>query len=352
SALAQKGADLGSAIANDVLGVMYQAGTNFKPDFSKAASYFKVAADKGYLRADARLCYLAADAEPVPFTASYDEIVRYCTLAATSGDALGEATLGYLYENGGYGLQVDLTRAEYLYKEAADQNFVTAQVLLGALQYRGPKAQQDPAGAFALFQKAAARGYPAGLRWLAIAYELGIGTPVDIPHAGQLYDQAGAANDVVAAFLLGYKVADGTPATAIVDNELNRFGDAPTDPVGLRILGQLFERGFNRTMDVAQAVATYQRCAGTNALCQFILGSYFKYRAPTADLVAAARLYQQGAAAGEMHSQFELGYMYETGEGEPKDLQKAAALYTAAAQQGNGVARDRLAHLNSGSASP
>ncbi|HEX4296595.1 MAG TPA: TIR domain-containing protein, partial [Devosia sp.] len=47
SALAQKGADLGSAIANDVLGVMYQAGTNFKPDFSKAASYFKVAADKG-----------------------------------------------------------------------------------------------------------------------------------------------------------------------------------------------------------------------------------------------------------------------------------------------------------------
>ena len=53
------------------------------------------------------------------------------------------------------------------------------------------------------------------------------------------------------------------------------------------------------------------------------------------DLGKAAELYQKAADQGNVFAQNNLGLLYQSGEGVPKDLRKAAELYQKAADQGN-----------------
>ena len=53
------------------------------------------------------------------------------------------------------------------------------------------------------------------------------------------------------------------------------------------------------------------------------------------DYEQAVRWYAKAAAQGNARAQFNLGVCYENGNGVECDMDMAAALYTAAAEQGN-----------------
>jgi TPR repeat protein len=57
------------------------------------------------------------------------------------------------------------------------------------------------------------------------------------------------------------------------------------------------------------------------------------------DYVTAIRLWQPLAEQGNIHAQFNLGLMYEKGQGVPPDDREAARLYRMAALQGNADAQ-------------
>jgi hypothetical protein len=67
-----------------------------------------------------------------------------------------------------------------------------------------------------------------------------------------------------------------------------------------------------------------------------------------AELAAAAAWYRQAAEQGHSISQYNLGLMYDNGEGVAEDNAEAVRWFRLAADQGHGEARDRLAMLGDG----
>ena len=63
------------------------------------------------------------------------------------------------------------------------------------------------------------------------------------------------------------------------------------------------------------------------------------------DLAKAAELYQKAADQGSADAQNNLGVLYANGQGVPKDLRKAAELYQKAADQGYANAQNNLGVL-------
>jgi uncharacterized protein len=64
------------------------------------------------------------------------------------------------------------------------------------------------------------------------------------------------------------------------------------------------------------------------------------------DLGKAAELFQKVADLGNANAQFNLGQLYQNGEGVPKNLGKAAELYQKAANQGYAPASEKLKALS------
>lgn len=60
------------------------------------------------------------------------------------------------------------------------------------------------------------------------------------------------------------------------------------------------------------------------------------------DYAAALQEFRPLAEAGNSTAQFNLGWMYESGEGAPQDYEEAAKWYRKAAEQGNASAQYRL----------
>ena len=357
--LAQRGADLKSGLANYVLGVMNdrglktnERGIKMAVDPVQAADYFKLASEQGVPRAAGRLCLMAEDNDgQLPFTTEWQEVLAFCQHASDAADSVGQLAMGYLYENGFFHLPFDEIKAESLYRKAADQGSIAAKVQLGALLTRGTAVTRDPAQAFGLFEAGQKAGYPEGFRWLGIAYELGIGVAPDINRASQLYETATYRYDPIAALLVGAPPFPKGATSRLADDELDKLTLDQSNAVGQRLLGGLLQIGYlDHQQSNAQAAAAYEKCAGTNPLCGYLLGLLYRYPARYGDmfptnLEIAAGYFEKGAAAGEMHNQFELGQMYEFGEGKPRDMDKAVALYQLSAAQGYWAAQGSLDDL-------
>lgn len=59
----------------------------------------------------------------------------------------------------------------------------------------------------------------------------------------------------------------------------------------------------------------------------------------------AADQHYPNASKSLMHTQFDIGYMYERGDGVPKDIERACAYYKLAASKGHPGAKANLQRL-------
>lgn len=345
-ALANQGVAAKSALANLAMGIMYERGVNLPADIKRAANYYRAAADLGLARGAAKLCLIGLDTGNPPEGLTGDDLRRYCDSANEAGDALGRFTAGYIREAGfGTDKTVDHAGAADLYRQGADQGNPESQLALGSLFQRGVGVDRDYARAMGLFSAAADAGFPEGLRNLAIMYELGQGTSIDVNHAAQLYETASIKGDLLALFLADYGVGASVRVNNRLTREMERIAEEPTNPVGLRMLGQLFERGYMRDTDLDKAVASYTACSDTgNAMCEVALGYDQQFRLGQA--AKAVELYQKAADEGNLYGQYWLAYSYDNGNGIDRDPDKAIAYYRLAANQGHLSAINRLAELN------
>jgi uncharacterized protein len=78
-----------------------------------------------------------------------------------------------------------------------------------------------------------------------------------------------------------------------------------------------------------------------NPDCQFIMGRLVEAKDPG----AAADWYRKAADAGSARARYNLGALYHTGQGVPKDTRIAADWYSKAAYQNNALAQYNLAWL-------
>ena len=203
----------------------------------------------------------------------------------------------------------EMNEVRKLLQDAADQGLVEAQYNLGMLFSNGRGLPQDIPKAVALYEKAANGGLPEAQFNIGNAYYCGRGVPENHVTAANWFRKAAEAGDE--------------------DGMLN-YANA-------------FYKGEGVKQDLPTAVEWWKKSAALNShSAQYYLGfMYHKGRGIQENQFMAAYWWKKaieqedGEHIGE--SQCRLGLLYFTGEGVPKDCEKAVRLLYQA--KTNGVER-------------
>ncbi|MBS0327966.1 MAG: toll/interleukin-1 receptor domain-containing protein [Proteobacteria bacterium] len=201
---AEKGAALGNALAQNMVGLLRDArGASVADDKAALAAWLDAAGqglawgafNAGYFLESGR-----GVGHPDPARA-----FEYYRRAADDGNAAAGNAIGDLYR-AGRGVPQDLNRAVAWYRWAADRGSAAAQLTLGYLYANGQGVTADDARAVELYERAAHQGLPGALNNLGFMYEHGRGVAHDLGEAAILYRRAAE---------LGNKDAEGNLARTL-----------------------------------------------------------------------------------------------------------------------------------------
>jgi TPR repeat protein len=137
----------------------------------------------------------------------YADAVANYRVAADQGNALGQNSLGTMYENG-QGIARDPAQAAFWYRKAAEQGYAPAQDNLGALYANGEGVRKDMAQAMALFRKAAEQSWANAELNLGRMYDNN-GDRTDYAQAAAWYRKAAEHGSVEAQNSLGSMYYNG-----------------------------------------------------------------------------------------------------------------------------------------------
>ena len=126
----EKAADLGSGIAETILGTIFADGMQGKPDYEQSVKWYRKATEQGQPDGEFGLGLRYALGQGVQL--DLEEARRLFTAAADQGQVDAQYDLGIVYEEG-KGTPADRSRAEHFYQLAADQGMPKAQFRLGRL---------------------------------------------------------------------------------------------------------------------------------------------------------------------------------------------------------------------------
>lgn len=110
--------------------------------------------------------------------------------AAQSGDASAQWWIGYFYENGKGGVEINHSQAFEWYKKSADQGYAKGLESVAYFYEHGIGTMQDSRKAFVSYKKAAENGRVSAQRALGLCYELGKGVAKDLNLAVEWYTKA------------------------------------------------------------------------------------------------------------------------------------------------------------------
>jgi len=130
----QQGLDVDPELAF-ILGLAYHRGVEgFQQDYEKAAKWYRLAALRGHLQAQANLGLLYAAGEGVP--QDYAAAFRWSGMAAEAGNARAQALVGsaYLY---GRSVPQDYKAAVEWLRKSAEQGDELGEIGLGTVYERG-----------------------------------------------------------------------------------------------------------------------------------------------------------------------------------------------------------------------
>jgi TPR repeat protein len=144
----KRGATLGDAISQAVLGDIFSDIKLGAVDYQLAAKYYKMAADQGQRDGEFGLAVRYVTGQGVP--QDDGEAWRWFKAAADQGHPDAQYDLGTMYEIG-QGTGADVPLAAYYYKLAAQQGVVKAQYRLGILLSKGQGIEADRVSAYKWF---------------------------------------------------------------------------------------------------------------------------------------------------------------------------------------------------------
>ncbi len=183
-------------------------------------------------------------------------------------------------------------------------------------------------------------------RLKALAYRAyyGVGEPVNLSRALDLYRQAAERADSEAEYIYGGMLFQGQGGDAD-----KRYGfkwllkaaeHGKTSPESLAIIGAMYLRGSMVPQNFLEAKKWLDQGArqGSMAACTDLAYLYYHGLGGERDYEKALALYEQAALQGDVLAQANTGLMYATGTGTGMDRAKGYAWYSLAASRGNTVA--------------
>ena len=168
-------------------GYNYYYGRNGVKDYTKAVSYFRIAATQGHAAAQSYLglCY----DDGLGVDRNYVEAVKWYRKAAEQGDSNAQNHLGNCYYNG-KGVDKNYTEAVKWYRKAAEQGHQYAQNNLGNCYYNGEGVDKNYTEAVKWYRKAAEQGYSNAQYNLGLCYQYGQGVTKNLTEAKKWYQKA------------------------------------------------------------------------------------------------------------------------------------------------------------------
>ena len=159
---------------------------------------------------------------------------------------------------------------------------------------------------------------------------------------------AASAGNKVAQFQLGLSYLEQgrtNEGVALIRKSANQ-----NQPAAQYRLAKLYEIGEGVTQDSEMARQLTERAAANgNRIAMHDLALYYAEGrgGVTADLPTAAKWFEKAAERGVVDSQFNLGVLFESGQGLPQNVNDAFVWYSIAAAQGDQFAKTRVEVLSS-----
>jgi len=166
----------------------YEEGRTFLTvNYSKAFDYYKKLHEHdevvGYLGLGKCCLYGLGVAK------NYDLAKDYLDLASSRNNSEAKNLLGDIYRHG-YGVEADCETAKSYYLGAAENDYVDGLINLSLLHYRQQIKNPSPSQAITYIKRATLKDSPKAYFWLALYYELGIGTEKDLKLSIETYKKA------------------------------------------------------------------------------------------------------------------------------------------------------------------
>ncbi|GMR05722.1 MAG: hypothetical protein BMS9Abin25_0297 [Gammaproteobacteria bacterium] len=275
--------------------------------------------------------------------AAYDEgdfskAFKIWQVLAKQGDELSQFNLGVLYSRG-EGAEKSGSRAIEWYIRSAEQGYAPAQFNLGAAYLDGSSAVVDKQKAAAWWKIAAEQGFVQAQFNIAGLYCRGIGVSLDTEQCKFWYRRAASNGDTLARKMLdrimnnekaraSSEYSEQTVESAAeMDNELAVVAEESFDD----------ERQSNKREQKPEVrkITSQEQIMLRRAQSAFTRNNYMK----------SHDIWLPLAESGIAEAQYSLGFLYQSGWGPERDIQKAIAWYTNAAEQNEARAQFNLGVL-------
>lgn len=257
--------------------------------------------------------------------------------------------------------QGDFAKAAKIYRKAADDGDIQAQIALGDMYTNGRGVKLDYGTAIKLYQSALKAGESAALSRIAYLTTQGWGVIKNVDKGVELMRDAAAKGDPFARGKLGlmYMSASldsklwvcGPVAQACVsESALSMFqaGLADNDPESTYFLGEFYRIGRGVPLDEQEAFRLLKKSAdlGHPSAMQS-LGSMFLHGTSVVskDVGKGVAWLKTAANQNLADAQNALGVLYADGSVVPVNTKEAVIWYQRAAEQGHAIAQANLAHM-------
>lgn len=266
------------------------------------------------------------------------ENIEAIKMKAALGDADAQNKIGYCYDNGIAGFNVDHVEAVKWFLKAAEQGLATSQCNLGCMYQIGKGVAQDSEKAVEWFTKAAKQGYARAQFKLAWCYTKGDGVKQDEEEATAWLKKAAEQDYSDAQLDLGYRYSQGKGIRKNLKKAIEWYSKSADqgNDIAQCNLGYCYEYGKGVEKNLEKAVDYYTKAAEQeNRRAQTCLGFCYERGIGTpVNYEKAAEWYAKAVKQGEPRAMNNLGLFYEHGYGVEKDVNRGFELYTKSADLG------------------
>jgi uncharacterized protein len=345
-ALFWQAADLGNAEAMFSVGQSYENGSGVTHDYAEAMRWYRKASEAGDGRATNNVGWLYQNGSGV--TQDYAEAMRWYRKAAAGGDGAGMNHLAWFYELGLGGVSADRNAAVVWWCQAAavgNRDGIDNLKRLGiecapagegteitqSVNVAAPSAQLEPViESFTAEPQRIEPGQQVNLRWSVgnadtVTIDPGIGRvepsglrilyPTEWTHYRLIARGPGGSKEAAVEIIVRSPVEVETPDLGHVT--------------------VYTYKSKSRNLEVGEGNGDKMNYRG--------IMLYFGQGADRRNYVEAMKWFRKAAAVGSSDGMFNIGWLYEHGEGVRKDRHYASLMYQRAAAAGN---KDALSYLH------
>lgn len=267
-------------------------------------------------------------------------LVKYLELAADAGDAEAQTSMGASIIQGLYGLPIDVDKALYYTRKAANQGYDGAIYNLGLFYLNGMGVEKDTDKARSYFEQAAMQGVAAAQFY----YGACLSTDSATIDQAYFWIQKAADQEYVPAFAVVAEHALTEQADYAKALKYAQMAADEGDVRGMEWLGWMYYQGCGVDKDLDQTRYWAQQAADRESDVGYTLLGQLYY---DEESYIFAKIYlEKGAILGNNQARLLLADMYHEGKGVEKDTEKARALLQDAIADGSDEAKLKLSIYN------